>query len=192
MTGRDGAKPVASAADALVAEFARWAADQRVGQAATARSRERWLRQQAAETATMVGTLVDLAEEGADVAVVVGARTVTGRLTGVGRDGFVVAEPSGAATVVPLARLGALRVAGRRSGTGEASGERRAAGEWRVTDALAALAADRSQVRLGLTGGETMTGTVLSVGEDVMTLQLPADGLRAHVALASLETATPL
>jgi hypothetical protein len=181
-----------SAADDLVAAFARWAAEGRVGEAAEARSRERWLRHQAAEMATMVGTLVDLAEQRVAVAIVVGSRTVSGRLIGVGRDGVVLAEPSGAATVVALARVGVVRVTGRRPGTGGASGERRAAGPWGVIDALAALAEDRSPVRLGLVGGETLTGVLLTVGTDVMTVQLPAGGLHAHVALAAVETATPL
>jgi hypothetical protein len=185
-------EPPGAAADLLVASFARWAAAERVGAAAQSRSRERWLRQQAAETATLVGTVVDLAEQRADVAVLVGARTIGGRIVGVGRDGLVMAEASGAATVVPLDRVVAVRVAGRRTGTGEATGGRRAAGEWRVVDALAALAAERSPVRLGVTGGEILSGTVLTVGEDVLTVQLAAGGLRAHVALASVETATPV
>lgn len=181
-----------SRADALVAEFARWAAEQRVGEAATARSRERWLRHQAAESATMAGTLVDLAERGVDVAAVIGARTLTGRLTGVGQDGFVLAEASGAATIVALARLGAVRVAGGRAGAAEATGGRAPAGTWRVSDALAALAADRSGIRLGLCGGETLTGVLVAVGADVVTVQLAGGGLRAHVALAAVETATPI
>jgi hypothetical protein len=178
-------------ADILLAAFARWAAEQRVGAAAESRSRERWLRQQAAEAATLVGTLVDLAEQRADVAIVVGARTVSGRLIGVGRDGCIVAEPSGGATVVPLARLDAVRVAGRRPGTGEATGERSTAGRWGVADALATLAAERSAVRLGLRGGETLSGVLVAVGEDVLTVQLPAGGMRAHVAFDALETVTP-
>jgi hypothetical protein len=183
--------PGPTAADALLAAFARWAAEGRVGEAAEARSRERWLRHQAAETATMVGTLVDLAEQRGAVALVVGSRTVSGQLIGVGRDGVVLAEPSGAATVVALARIAAVRVTGRRAGTGEATGERRPAGLWGVVDALAALAEDRSPVRLGLAGGETLTGVLLSVGADVMTVRLTG-GLHAHVALAAIETATPL
>ena len=189
-SGGDSPEPSGVAADNLVSAFARWAADQRVADAAGARSRERWLRQQAAESATLVGTLVDLAERRADVAVIIGSRTVTGRVTGVGQDGLVLAELSGAATLVALAHVAALRVAGRRPGTGEATGGR-PAGAWRVVDALAVLAAERSPVRLGVRGGDTLTGTLASVGEDVMTLLLPVGGQRAHVALQALETATP-
>jgi hypothetical protein len=195
MTGpprSEGQGEESTTADGLISAFARWSADQRVGEAAQARSRERWLRAQAAEAATLAGTLVDLAEERADVALVVGSRTVIGRLTGVGRDACVVAEISGAATVVALARLVAIRVAGRRPGTGEATGEREPAGGWGLVDALATLAAERGPVRLGLRGGETVSGVLVAVGDDVLTVQLPAGGLRAHVALGAVETATPI
>ncbi len=179
------------AADVLLASFARWAANERVAAAAEARSRERWLRQQAAEAATMVGTLVDLAEQRAEVAVLIGTRTVSGRLVGIGRDACVVAEASGAATIIPLGRVVAVRLVGRRPGTGEASGERPAPGTWRMVDALEALAAERSPVRLGLLGGEILAGVLLSVGEDILTVQLATGGQRAYIALASLETTTP-
>lgn len=190
MSGWDGSgAPVGGSADELVRAFGRWAADQRAEEAAGARSRERWLREQAAGSATFTGTLVDLAEQRADVAIVVGARTVTGRLVGVGRDGCVVAEASGAATVVPIARISALRLAGRRPALRAAAGERSPAGLWTVTDALEALAADRAPVRLGLRGGETLRGVVVAVGRDVVTLAL--DGMRALVPLGAVETASP-
>jgi hypothetical protein len=179
-------------AEDLVAAFARWAADQRVEEAAGSRSRERWLRQQAAESATLVGTLVDLAEQRAHVTVVVGARHVAGRLVGVGVDSCVVTEPSGVTTVVSLARLSAVRVAQPRTGSGEATGERSRVGPWTLAGALSALAGERNPVRLGLQGGETLTGRLVAVGEDLATLQLPAGGTRAYVVLTAIETATPL
>ena len=81
-------------------------------------------------------------------------------------------------------------MAGRRAGAGEAAGDRPAAGRWTLADALAALAADRSPIRVGLHGGETVTGVLLSVGEDVMTLRLASGDLHAHVALDAIESAT--
>jgi hypothetical protein len=179
-------------ADALVSAFGAWAAEHRTGAAAEARSRERWLRQQVAEAATLAGTLVDLAEQGTDAAVIVGTRRVTGRLVGVGGDGCVVADRAGAVTIVVVAHISAIRVAGRRSGTGEATGARGPAGDWLVTDALAALAAERSPVRIGLRGGETLSGDLVSVGDDVLTVRLAAGGMRVHVALGALETCSPL
>jgi hypothetical protein len=179
-----------SEADRLLAAFARWAADERVGAAADARRRERWLRQQASEEATLVGTLVDLAEEYVDVAIVVGARTVTGRITGVGRDALVLADHLDAVTVVALAPIVAVRVAGRRPGAGEASGTRPPAGSWSLADALDALAAERNPVRLGVRGGELLSGEVVAVGDDVVTLRLASGGQRVHVAVAAIETTT--
>ncbi|MDP8991956.1 MAG: hypothetical protein M3N31_02715, partial [Actinomycetota bacterium] len=64
-----------SEVDALLAELARWGADVRAGDAARSRARERWLRRQASEDATFTGVALDLAEQGAGVAV----RTTTGR-----------------------------------------------------------------------------------------------------------------
>jgi hypothetical protein len=186
-----GGRANAEWADSLVRAFGAWAAEHRAGAAAEARSRERWLRQQVAETATLVGTLVDLAEQGADAAVIVGTRRVTGRLVGVGGDGCVVADRAGAVTIVAVAHISAVRVAGRRIGTGEATGTRAPAGGWLVADALGALAAERSPVRVGLRGGETLSGDLVSVGDDVLTIRLPEGGMRVHVALAALETCSP-
>ena len=184
--GRHGA-----GADELVSAFGAWAAERRADDAATARSRERWLRQQAAEAATLAGTLVDLAERTGDAAIVVGSRTVAGRLVGVGLDGCVMAERGGAATIVALAHVSAVRVAGRGPGMGEATGERTPAGEWRLVDALAALAAEHSPVRIGLRGGEIVSGELVAAGDDVITLRMAAGGMRIHVALDAIEVCSP-
>ena len=48
----------------LLDELERWAADARVQEAALQRARERWLRHQATEDASIVGVLTDLAERG--------------------------------------------------------------------------------------------------------------------------------
>jgi hypothetical protein len=189
LTGGPGGED--ASAEALVAAFSVWAAERRAGDAAAARSRERWLRQQAAESATLAGALVDLAERGADAAILVGPRTVAGRLVGVGADSCMVAERGGGATIVALAHISAVRVAGRRSGPGEATGDRAPAGEWRLFDALASFAAERAPVRVGLRSGEVVSGEVLAVGEDVVTLRAAAGGMRVLVALGGVETCTP-
>jgi hypothetical protein len=179
-------------ADALIQAFATWAAEHRAGQAAEARSRERWLRHQVAETATLTGTLVDLAEQGADATLVVGTRNATGRLVGVGGDGCVLADRAGGVTIVALARIAAIRVAGRRRGTGEATGDRAPAGEWTLLDALGALASERTPVQLSLAGGEVVRGDLVSVGEDVLTLRTGAGDTWTHVAVAAVETCSPV
>jgi len=190
--GRSGGESVA---DDLVAAFGRWAAGRRAEEAAGSRTRERWLRQQAAESATLAGTLVDLAERAEDVAVLTAGRTLTGRLVGVGEDAAVLADRFGV-TVVALSRVLAVRVAsgaGRAGVAGRrapASGDRVPPGPWRLVDALDTLAAERSPVRLGLAGGEVVSGDLLAVGVDVVTVAVAA-GVRAHVALGAVETCTP-
>jgi len=53
----------------LAARLERWAAEARVDEAARRRSRERWLRRQAEEDATVAGVLADLLEAGRPVTV---------------------------------------------------------------------------------------------------------------------------
>src|SRR3954469_10464591 len=72
--GREGADGP-GAVDHLLAEFARWTADERATEAARSRTRERWLRQQAVEGARLAGVALDLAERRAAVIV----RTSSGR-----------------------------------------------------------------------------------------------------------------
>src|SRR4051794_3510155 len=63
------------------------------GEQASARGRERWLRRQATEGATLVGTLLDLAESAAPVAVwTAPERRVDGVLVGVGPDVVVLRD----------------------------------------------------------------------------------------------------
>ncbi|HWC38241.1 MAG TPA: hypothetical protein VG476_06920, partial [Acidimicrobiales bacterium] len=50
--------------DRLLGEISRWAGDARASDAARGRSRERWLRRQAEEEATLPGIALDLAERG--------------------------------------------------------------------------------------------------------------------------------
>lgn len=178
-------------ADALVSAFTLWAAGHRSERAVSERSRERWLRQQATETATLAGILVDLAEKQTEVSMLLGANTAGGRLVGVGQDCCVVVDRGGAATIVAVAHLGAVRVAGPRGGTEEASGQRPPPGTWTLVDALAVLATERSPARLALRGGEVVSGTMIASGTDVVTVRLPATALRVHIPIGGIETCTP-
>src|SRR4051812_22901927 len=75
----------------MLADLARWAADERAGEAARGRSRERWLLQQATEDARFVGVAVDLAERRRPVAVrTTGGRTVRGVIVAVATDFWVL------------------------------------------------------------------------------------------------------
>jgi hypothetical protein len=189
--------------DALVAAFRRWSAEARAGDAAVRRSRERWLRQQATETATLAGVLTDLAERQADVAVTTRSRRVVGRLVGVAQDFTVVEERSGAAVLVATPHVvGVAPVAepGRAwAARGDPSGDRHPPLALRLVDALGVLAADRSPVRLGVVGGEVLLGKLWAVGIDVVTLRGdpralgngPSRREDLYVPLDAIEACTP-
>jgi hypothetical protein len=192
--------------DDLVAAFARWAAGERVADAARQRSRERWLRQQAIEAATMTGVLTDLAEQRAEVTLRTRTHPFIGRMVGVARDFVVVEERSGAALMVATAHLASVSpLPGRRAGAapsydrGDPSGDRNPPLPILLVDALALLAADRSPVRLGVTSGELILGDLIAVGIDVITVQGdslargngPARRDHLYIPLAAVEVCAP-
>lgn len=163
--------PGAPSDEELLRSLARWRAELRTGDAVKARSKERWLRQQAEEAATWTGTLVDLAESSETVGLLVGARTLTGRLVAVAGDFCVLVTTPGAVVVVSLGHLRAVRArAGRRPA---ATGERQAPLGVCFVDTLEILAGERSSVRLGLAGGETLGGRLEGVGVDVLSVRCP-------------------
>ncbi len=189
MEGGHGAAHT-NGADALIASFRAWAAAERAGRAAGDRSRERWLRQQATETATLIGVLVDLAERRAGVTLATGGEVVTGRLTGVGTDAaLVVAERSGAPTVVAVDHVSSVRVA---EGDRDTTGDRPAPGDWGLRDVLEAFGAERLPVRLAPSGGEPLSGVIVGVGADVCTLRQRSGGATVHVPLRAVGTVTGL
>ncbi len=155
----------------MLAAFARWSGAERARAQAAARSSERWLRQQRAESATLAGTLVDLAEDGAEVTLAVGPRRLAGRLVGVGVDLCVLEGRDGSSSLVALERLSALWPAGQRGAPG--GGERVPELPLRFVDALAALAGEMVPVRLWLSGGEILAGDLVAAGVDVVTVRLP-------------------
>ncbi|MFP3902044.1 MAG: hypothetical protein ACLFXM_14420 [Acidimicrobiia bacterium] len=169
----------------LSARLDRWAADARVDEAAQRRSRERWLRQQAEEGATIAGILVDLAERAVTVSVQTSAgHRHHGALRGVGAD-FVAVEAGGGAVLVAMSAVVAVRTG---PGVGPALGVRPAAGQRLLVDVLAGMAADRERVTLvPLRGGEPVTGTLVSVGRDVVvTTSAGERTATAYVPLASI------
>ena len=159
------------APDPLAAELSRWAAMLRVEDAVRSRSRERWLRQQAEEGATWIGTLLELAER--RQAVVVELRsgaTVSGALVGVGEDVCLLADAprQSATTLVALVHVSCVRT--RTPAAGAASGDRNPTLRLTLAGALGLLAAEREAARIGLAGGSAVTGRILGVGADVLTV----------------------
>ncbi|HEX6235832.1 MAG TPA: hypothetical protein VFZ68_01490 [Acidimicrobiales bacterium] len=169
----------------LSARLDRWAADARVDEAAQRRSRERWLRQQAEEGATMAGVLADLAEGAAAVTVQTAAgHRHQGVLRAVGAD-FVAVETGAGAVLVAMPAVVAVRT---RPGAGPALGVRPAVGERLLADVLAGMAADRERVALvPVHGGDPVTGALVSVGRDVAGMRSAGERVAtAYVPLGSI------
>lgn len=186
-----------SSGDDLVAAFARWAADERVSEAARKRTRERWLRQQATEDATLSGILTDLAERRSEVVATTRSRQLVGRLLGVAFDFFVLEDRDGAGVLVATEHLAS--VSPRDAQGADPSGNRPPPLSLRMVDALVMLAADRSPIRLGLTDGAAVQGDLVAVGRDVVTLRGdpnergrgPGRLANRYVALRAIETCAP-
>jgi hypothetical protein len=155
----------------MLAELARWAGQARAADTARDRSRERWLRQQAAEEATFTGVALDLAERRCAVAIgTANGRTLRGALSAVARD-FWVVDGDGVATFVAAAYVVSVRPL-PGTGGGDATGDRADVLDMRLVDALTAIVGDRPRVRLAVMGdNEVMTGELRTVGADVLTVR---------------------
>ncbi|MBO0729510.1 MAG: hypothetical protein J2P57_09640 [Acidimicrobiaceae bacterium] len=167
----DDADPGSEIAEA----FARWAAAERAAGAASERTRERWLRQQAADAASLIAVLVDLAERGSPVVVRIGgtAGDLRGHLVGVGQDFVVLQDHAGAATMVALPAIDLFAIDGEhdRAGSEPAADNRTPTVSLDLVGALTDLAADRAPVRLRLAGGQIVVGDLLGVGTDVLWMR---------------------
>ena len=165
--------------DAALEGIERWLTVARAREAAEARVRERWLRQQTEDEAHMGDLLLDLAEAELDViaACASGARHV-GRIEAVGED-FVAVRAAGRRLVlVAFGALAFVRATGPRSASGRATG-RDDGGTGRqigvtMADVLAHAVADRPRVQV-TTVDATVVGELRAVGVDVVTLHVDGD-----------------
>jgi hypothetical protein len=170
--------------------FAEWLADARVEEEVAARSRVRRLVEQASEEGTLVAALLDLAERSATVRIdTVAGRSFHGTIAAVGRDVVAVAGPGPAALVA----LGAIvAVATADAGARPPTTARPTTRTESLHTALGDLSAERALVGLVVTGGrdEVVTGTLVAVGTDVVTLRTDgAPGRTLYVALTSVVAA---
>ena len=162
----------------------RWAADARAREAADARVRERWLRAQAEEEASLAGVLLALAERRETVvATSASARRHRGQVTGVGVDFAVLQAPGGTTTLLVLAALADVRVVERTRLTTGAGGTRAALGV-RLVDVLAQAAGHRPRVSVQA-GAASVVGDLRAVGSDVLTVRTDSAGI-VYVGLASV------
>lgn len=154
-------------------------ADAIAAEAARDRSRERMLRRAAQEEATFSGALCGLAESQERVSVRLSTgRTHRGVVAGVGRDFFVVADVDAPTVVIASWATTVLRPASRRwSLATDVADARGAAVEVSLRGLLARLAEERPLVQVGVAGTDApLRGTLVSVGEDVVTVRLDGDG----------------
>lgn len=169
----------------LTARLERWAADARVDEAARSRARERWLRHQAEEEATVAGVLADLLDGG--VAVTLHTRS-GGRHAGpvrtVGADFVALGSVGDRDVLVALAALATIRT---RPGTPAVTGDRTGRGTLLLADVVAALAAERDHVRIVTVDGEAIAGRVRSVGRDVAVVEAVGEPpVTAYVPLSAI------
>jgi hypothetical protein len=175
--------------DRLLGDLGRWGGDVRASDAANARSRERWLRRQAAEEATLPGVALDLAERGdAVVLKTTSGRAHRGRLVAVARDVWVLRSDSShgsggedgmaGATFVATDAIASLRAQPGATGKPalEAGGARPVPLAASMADMLIELAVEHPRVRVVVLGEpEAMVGELRSVGVDVATLRVAGE-----------------
>ena len=147
-----------SPSDPLVA-LSRWVAEGSSDQAALARARQHWLERQAEEEATLVGSIIDLAERGQAITI---ATTAGGRHTGavvaVGSDFAILRVHRFGDIVIRHDAIAFLRpFPGDNTPTGDRPLEINLA----LADALVELSAERPRVQIA-TGGEELTGELRS------------------------------
>ena len=145
---------------------------------AQARERERWLRRQATESATMVGTLLDLAESDVPLAIsVLGGRRHDGRVVGLATD-VVVLLDRGEHVAVRIDAIAVARPAPGAAGV-LATGDRPAALDVGFTELLGRLVDEQPDVAIAFRTGDSLTGQLVAVGADVLTIRVAAgpDGI---------------
>lgn len=176
---------VLGGADAFARALERWAADAGVDEAARRRARQRWLRLQAEEESTLVGTLLDLAERGRAVALDVGRERLRGRLVGIGSD-FVALRSDRSQDV--LVRTAAIEVVRAEPGTPAVVGDRAVLVETGLSGALASLAAERPEVLVRTRAGTVVRGELSAAGTDVVRIRVPGEPpAPAWVALEAID-----
>jgi hypothetical protein len=162
----------------------RWLAELRAHDAAVGRGRVGSLERQAAEAATLLGVVIDLAERARPVMIdLVTGRRHRGEITLVGRDICAIRGAEGVNTLVATWAITAVRPL---PGETPITGDRDVSSRATFATAVASSCEPGTRVALWCLGGEALTGEVESVGHDVIALRLDAGRTWAYVALASV------
>ena len=166
-------------------EAARFLWDARNSEAARARAREHWIRQQARETATFEGILRALSERGGGIVVwTADGAEVAGRVVAISPEVVRIAGDRGDEIWVVRRELAGVSAQSEEFDAGVASDDRGPTATTTLAGLLAEMAAERAVVTLRC-GGRDVSGTVAGAGADVITLRLPRGGL-AYVPVAAL------
>ena len=160
--------------------------DARAAEVTAGRERQRWLRRQAEEEATLEGALLDLAERATVVALrTTAGRVHHGRVVAVGTD-FVVIGADRGGTCVRLSAVSSVRP-GPGERHGPPTGAREPALDLLLVEVLGGLAPERPRVAIGTAAGEVVSGELSAVGADVVTVRLDGDGRTpCYVAMAAV------
>lgn len=158
--------------DALARSLEQWAADAMVDEAARQRTRQRWLRIQAEEEASVLGALVDLAERGRSVVLDVGDNRIRGAVVGIGADFLAVRSDRGQDVLV---RTEAIEVVRAEPGVRAVVGDRATLVEVTLAAVVGPLAAERTEVVVRTRSGQVVRGELRSAGTDVVRLRADGD-----------------
>jgi hypothetical protein len=158
--------------DDLVGELSRWLAATRADAAAASRARERWLRQQAEEEATLAGLLLDLAEQGQELVIhTPGERRHRGIVTAVADDFLALHASAGTDVLIRYDGIAVVRPLGQAP----VGGDRARALDISFGEAVSALVGDRPRVLIVTRDGQGLSGDLRSAGVDVLTLRLDGE-----------------
>lgn len=158
--------------DTLARSLERWAADAMVDEAVRQRTRQRWLRVQAEEEASVLGTLVDLAERARPVVLDVGQQRIRGAVVGIGADFLAVRSDRGQDVLV---RTAAVEVVRAEPGERAVVGDRAVLVEVALAAVVGPLAAERPDVVVRTRSGQVVRGELRSAGTDVVRLRADGD-----------------
>ncbi len=156
---------------------ARFLWDARNSEAARARAREHWIRQQAREGATFEGILLALSERGGPVMVwTADGGRATGTVLGVSAELVLLATRESDRTWFIRESLAGVAPLSEDFDAGVASDDRGPTSGTTLGGLLAGLAEERSAVTVRC-GGREVSGRLVGAGADVLTLRLSDGGL---------------
>ena len=163
-----------------------WAAGARAQEAAAARTRQRWLRQQAAEQADFASLLVEWRERGSPVAVTtaVGRCYHQARITAVGRDCVALATAQGR---VLLSSRAVVAVQPHDETEVTLAIDMRSTSDDSMDELVQRAAHDRELVTIHVDGApEPFVGELQACGRDVVVIRLERTGAVVYLTLASV------